>query len=92
MEKERGWATGDKLQGASVDNILVNDWVYTQNWHYVVLSRVRTMAGLYLMQPLSEDLSLYTCPPAYFTMIEHFRSTCLAAPLPDALYESLQRD
>ena len=45
--------TGHKLQGMSKDILIVNDWNYQcVNWVYVVLSRVRTLAGLYLMKPL----------------------------------------
>ena len=48
--------TGQKLQGCTVDSILANDWYYGANWVYVVLSRVRTMKGLYIRKPLSKDL------------------------------------
>ena len=45
--------TGHKLQGMSKDVLIVNDWNYRcANWVYVVLSRVRTLDGLYLMTPL----------------------------------------
>jgi len=50
--------TGHKLQGMSKDIIIVNSWNYRcANWVYVVLSRVRTLAGLYLMQPLDLERS-----------------------------------
>ena len=50
--------TGHKLQGMSKDIIIVNSWNYRcANWFYVVLSRVRTLAGLYLMQPLDLERS-----------------------------------
>ena len=39
--------TGHKLQGMSKDNLVVTDWNYDKNWVYVVLSRVRTLAGLF---------------------------------------------
>jgi hypothetical protein len=45
--------TGHKLQGMSKDILIINDWNYKcANWIYVVLSRVRTLKGLYLMKPL----------------------------------------
>ena len=45
--------TGHKLQGMSKDILVVNSWNYRcPNWVYVVLSRVRTLAGLYLIAPL----------------------------------------
>ena len=41
--------TRHKLQGISKYVILVSDWDYrTQNWVYVVLSRVRKLNGVYL--------------------------------------------
>ena len=50
--------TGHKLQGMSKDIIIVNSWNYRcANWVYVVLSRVRTLAGLYLIQPLDLERS-----------------------------------
>ena len=50
--------TGHKLQGMSKDVVIVNDWNYRcVNWVYVVLSRVRTLAGLYLMKPLDLERS-----------------------------------
>ena len=30
---------------------------YVQNWEYVVLSRVRTLSGLYLVEPIDMDKS-----------------------------------
>ena len=45
--------TGHKLQGMSKDALIVNSWNYSfANWIYVVLSRVRTLSGLYLCSPL----------------------------------------
>eukprot|EP00985_Skeletonema_marinoi_P001300 scaffold517_cov140-Skeletonema_marinoi.AAC.13 len=50
--------TGHKLQGMSKDVLIVNGWNYRcANWVYVVLSRVRTLAGLYLMKPLDLERS-----------------------------------
>ena len=47
-----------ELQGMSKDILIVNDWNYRcVNWIYVVLSRVRTLAGLYLMKPLDLERS-----------------------------------
>ena len=45
--------TGHKLQGISKNTLIVNNWDYKfANWVYVVLSRVRTCKGLFLMRPL----------------------------------------
>ena len=42
--------TGHKLQGMSKNTLIVNNWDYKfVNWVYVVLSRVRTRKGLFLM-------------------------------------------
>ena len=50
--------TGHKLQGMSKDIIIVKSWNYKcANWVYVVLSRVRTRKGLYLLQPLDLERS-----------------------------------
>ena len=45
--------TGHKLQGRMLDHIFVNDWTCSDNWPHVVLSRVRTLQGLFLRKPLN---------------------------------------
>ena len=47
--------TGHKLQGMSKDKLIVVSWSFIPNWIYVVLSRVRTLDGLFLLKPLSTD-------------------------------------
>jgi hypothetical protein len=53
--------TGHKLQGMSKDVIVVSLWPtgglasMFKNWEYVVLSRVRTLSGLYLVEPIDMD-------------------------------------
>ena len=45
--------TGHKLQGISLNQMVVRSWNYsTPNWIYVVLSRVRTLEGLYICDKL----------------------------------------
>ena len=45
--------TCHKLQGSSEDSIYIGHFKHTlKNWCYVVLSRVRTRQGLFLMEPL----------------------------------------
>ena len=39
--------TGHKLQGSGVDKLFVHNWSYVTNWVYVMLSRVKTRAGLF---------------------------------------------
>jgi len=47
--------TAHKLQGMSKDQLIVSSWNYrVKNWIYVVLSRVKTLSGLYLCHPLDE--------------------------------------
>jgi hypothetical protein len=47
--------TGHKLQGMSKDNLIIVAWTFIPNWVYVVLSRVRTLKGLYLLEKLPND-------------------------------------
>lgn len=44
--------TAHKLQGASKNLLIVNNWAYSHGWVYTVLSRVRTLRGLFLNAPL----------------------------------------
>lgn len=81
--------TGHKLQGCTVDDILVNDWVYDQNWAYVVLSRVRTMDGLYIRQKLSRNLAKYKKNDKIKEMLDTFRDEIALEGLTDQEYESM---
>ncbi len=53
--------TGHKLQGMSKDVIVVTSWptgglaAIFKNWEYVILSRVRTLSGLYLVEPIAME-------------------------------------
>ena len=44
--------TVHKLQGRSIEHLVISTWDYTDNWIYVCLSRCRTLNGLYLRKPL----------------------------------------
>ena len=57
--------TGHKLQGASVDNLFVHAWNYSTNWVYVILSRVRTMKGLYFREKLYQRFHAFELPKKY---------------------------
>ena len=46
--------TVHKLQGRSIDNLMVSSFDYTDNWIYVVLSRVKTIKRLFLMSELND--------------------------------------
>jgi hypothetical protein len=47
--------TGHKLQGQTKESLFISDWHYGSNWPYVVLSRVTTLKGLFLLKPLKRD-------------------------------------
>ena len=55
--------TGHKLQGMSKDVLIVLSWTTEglaamfKNWEYVVLSRVQTLSGLYLVKPIDMEKS-----------------------------------
>ena len=44
--------TVHKLQGRSINNLVISTWNYTGNWVYVVLSRCRSLNGIFLRKPL----------------------------------------
>ena len=53
--------TGHKLQGASLNKMVVRSWEYgIPNWIYVVLSRVRSLKGLFICEKLdyTKDFSV----------------------------------
>ena len=50
-------STGHKLQGQTKKALIIVDFVYfIDNWIYVVLSRVETLKGIFLMQPINPKL------------------------------------
>ena len=65
--------TGHKLQGSSVDNLFIHSWNYSTNWPYVVLSQVQTLSGIYLLRPLSLDVSKYSAPNSLLIMINKLK-------------------
>ena len=83
-------ATGHKLQGCTVESLLVNDWYYGANWACVVLSRVRTMAGLCLRRPLSRDLTKYKKPETMKRMLKKFEETIAVNMLSPEEHEELE--
>jgi hypothetical protein len=66
--------TGHKLQGTGVDCLFVHNWSYVTNWVYVMLSRVKTRAGLFCRKPLSTDTNKYTVPKSLTNMLDEFRT------------------
>ena len=77
--------TGHKLQGMSKDAIIVSSWptgslaAMFKNWEYVVLSRVRTLSGLYLVKPIDMDKSFQPSPQlaSYMDKIRKFEKDML---------------
>lgn len=55
--------TAHKLQDASKDKLIVNSWCTSHGWVYTVLSRVRTLTGLFLTKPLKWKQSKFDLPP-----------------------------
>jgi hypothetical protein len=72
--------TGHKLQGKSVDILVIAEWTSTHNWPYVVLSRVRTLDGLFLLEPMPDHLD-FAPDPRYVSMMERLRETILDEPI-----------
>ena len=64
--------TGHKLQGSSVDNLYIPSWSYQTNWPYVLISRVRTLNGLYLGKPLDPTMD-FSVPERLTGMLRMFR-------------------
>jgi hypothetical protein len=81
--------TGHKLQGYTAKEILINDWQWTQNWAYVVLSRVTKMKGLFLRKPLTKDLSKYAMNSYMVEMIRDFKERLLIDYITDEGYETM---
>ena len=66
--------TGHKLQGTGVNKLFVQNWQYKRNWPYVVMSRVKTLEGLFLSLPLKQiEKKDYTLHHDYVTFIDYFR-------------------
>jgi hypothetical protein len=54
-------ATGHKLQGTTVELLILVEINLTMNWLYVLLSRVTSLQGLYLMKPLKKSMFKPIC-------------------------------
>ena len=64
--------TGHKLQGKSLDKLVIAEWSTTENWAYVVLSRVRTLQGLFLTEPIPLNI-VFEPSHAYKDMMCHLQ-------------------
>ena len=65
--------TCHKLQGKSLDALVVAEWAAIRNWAYVVISRVRTLDGLYLLKPIPENVD-FKPDEEYLAMMKRLRS------------------
>jgi hypothetical protein len=54
--------TGHKLQGQTKSSLYISEWHYGANWPYVVLSRVKTLKGLFMRTPLRANFDLSLDP------------------------------
>lgn len=79
--------TGHKLQGSSVDMLFIHNWSYVMNWVYVMLSRVRTLDGLYARKQLSNNLKNYDVPDKLKRMIKQFQTRQAATTLTEEQYQ-----
>jgi hypothetical protein len=69
--------TGHKLQGKTMANLVIAEWRNIENWAYVVLSRVRTLTGIFLLEALPDSIS-FAPAPEYLLMMERLRKYILA--------------
>ena len=65
--------TGHKLQGSGAEHLFVHSWRHVTNWPCVMLSRVKARWGLYLRNPLSDDLKKYAVPQSLSQLIGRFK-------------------
>jgi hypothetical protein len=71
--------TGHKLQGKTVESLVIAEWSRVKNWAYVVISRVKTLDGLFLMKPIPDDID-FSPANDYLEMMKYLRGTILATP------------
>ena len=72
-----GATTGHKLQGKTVNYLFVGEYApqNIKNWLYVVLSRVRKLENLFLVDPVPEDTE--PLDPMMTRMMEKLRDSIL---------------
>jgi hypothetical protein len=71
--------TGHKLQGKTVQSLVIAEWSRVKNWAYVVISRVKTLDGLFLLKPIPDDID-FSPANDYLEMMKNLRKTVLATP------------
>ena len=70
---------GHKLQGKSLKQLVVAEWSKMKNWAYVVLSRVQSLEGLFLMKPIPNDFE-FKPSEDYINMMKSLRKSILKTP------------
>ena len=66
--------TGHKLQGRTLNKMVVSSWKSNfPNWHYTVLSRVKSLDDLYLLEPIDEQKS-YAASPDFKAFIKRIQT------------------
>ena len=71
--------TGHKLQGKSLLSLVIAEWSNIKNWAYVVLSRVRTLSGLFFTTPIPDNVT-FSPDPLYLNMMSNLRETINTTP------------
>jgi hypothetical protein len=70
---------GHKLQGKTVVFLVIAEWSRVKNRNYVVFSPARKLSGLFLMEPIPEDIN-FLPGSKYLEMMADLRKTILATP------------
>ena len=71
--------TGHKLQGVTLNHLIVKSWSYATHWVYVALSRVTSLEGLVFCIKLKEQ-KVYLCDKQLLQFEERLQKHC-EAPL-----------
>jgi hypothetical protein len=83
--------TGHKLQGTSIESLFVHTSTTVRNWMYVVLSRVKSIKGLYLRQQLDKkDLAKFNhIPEKLKQLVTLLRQNKLKTAFSDEDYDAI---
>ena len=78
--------TGHKLQGKTWAILVIAEWRNVENWAYMILSRVRTLTGIFLLEALPDSLS-FAPAPEYLLIMELLRKSVLVSTLTNNVCE-----
>jgi hypothetical protein len=83
--------TGHKLQGATIKTLFVHSWSNVRNWTYVVLSRVKTLKGLFLRRKLDKrDLpKLNEIPETQQRLVQEMRLHRMKTAFSETDYDNI---